>query len=156
YYGIVLHAKGRLLYPDLNVTQYEPSYLNWTREGICHNTLLVDHESPAPGPFTTRSEFTPEVKFFAISGTAYKGTTQTRALLLAPEYLADFFQAGPAPGAAVGQGEVEHPTRCNNGIARGPLPEQQVPRPHVFDWVLHGLGKLYPGNPGAYRPTNAL
>ena len=27
---------------------------------------------------------------------------------------------------------------------------------HTFDWVLHGLGRLYPGNPTAYRSTDAL
>ena len=34
--------------------QYEPTYLNWTREGIGHSTLLLDHRSPEGGPFTTR------------------------------------------------------------------------------------------------------
>lgn len=28
YYSLILHGKGRLLYPDLNVIQYEPTYLN--------------------------------------------------------------------------------------------------------------------------------
>ena len=65
-YNLILHGKGRLLYPDLNVIQYEPSYLNWTREGIAHNTLLVDHQSPSHGPFTTSSELTEDVKYFAI------------------------------------------------------------------------------------------
>jgi hypothetical protein len=26
----------------------------------------------------------------------------------------------------------------------------------TFDWTLHGLGRLYPGNPADYRPTDAL
>jgi hypothetical protein len=128
-YSLILHGKGRLLYPDLNVIQYEPSYLNWTHEGIAHNTLLVDHQSPAHGPFTTRHDFDEDVKHFAIAGTAYPGVRQTRALLLTKQYLADFFQAA----------DTEDP-----------------PRPHVFDWVLHGLGRLYVGNPGAYRPTDSL
>jgi hypothetical protein len=49
YFSIILHGKGHLLYPDLNVIQYEPRWLNWTSEGIGHSTLLIDHESPAPG-----------------------------------------------------------------------------------------------------------
>ena len=56
YYSLILHGKGRLLYPDLNVIQYEPTYLNWTHEGIAHNTLVVDHQSPTPGPFTTKKQ----------------------------------------------------------------------------------------------------
>jgi hypothetical protein len=129
YFSLILHGKGRLLYPDLNVVQYEPTHLNWTREGIAHNTLLVDYQSPAPGPFSTKHEFGDSVSYFAIAGSPYPGIRQTRAVLLTKEYLADFFHAadtGPAPS------------------------------PHVFDWVLHGLGRLYPGNAGAYRPSHAL
>jgi hypothetical protein len=128
-YSLILHGKGRLLYPDLNVVQYEPSYLNWTREGIAHNTLLVDHQSPSHNPFTTRHDFNSDVQYFSISGSAYQGVQQTRAVLLTKQYLADFFQAA----------DTEDPAHT-----------------HVFDWVLHGLGRLYVGNPAAYRPTHAL
>jgi len=127
FYSLVLHGKGRLLYPDLNVIQYEPTYLNWTRQGIAHSTLLVDHHSPEGGPFTTRQDFNDDVKFLAIEGTAFKGVDQARALLLTREYLADVFRAADRAG-----------------------------RERTFDWALHGLGRLYPGNPAAYRPTNAL
>jgi hypothetical protein len=127
YYSLILHGKGRLLYPDLNVIQYEPTYLNWTHEGIAHNTLLVDHQSPRPGKFTTRQDFSSEVKFFAVSGSAFPQVMQTRALLLTPDYLVDIFQASD--------------TRLQE---------------RTFDWVLHGLGRLYPGNPQAYQPTHAL
>ncbi len=127
YFELILHGKGRLLYPDLNVIQYEPTWLNWTHEGIAHNTLVVDRRSPQPGPFTTRHEFTPEAKFFALSGSAFPNVRQTRALLMTPDYLADVFRAADSQG-----------------------------RDRCFDWVLHGLGRLYPGNPAAYRPTDAL
>ena len=79
HYELVLHGKGRLLYPDLNVIQYEPTYLGWTHEGIGHSTLLVDHQSPASGEFTTIHDFTPEVKFFAISGGASKTSSRPAA-----------------------------------------------------------------------------
>jgi hypothetical protein len=127
YFHLILHGKGRLLYPDLNVIQYESPWLNWTHEGIAHNTLLVDHASPRPGPFTTRHEFTPDAKFFAISGSAFEDVRQTRALLLTKEYVIDVFRAADTDG-----------------------------RERTFDWALHGLGRLYPGNPGAYRPTHEL
>ena len=29
-------------------------------------------------------------------------------------------------------------------------------RERTFDWVMHGLGRLYPGNPAAYRPSTDL
>ena len=127
HYELVLHGKGRLLYPDLNVIQYEPTYLSWTREGIGHSTLLVDHQSPASGEFTTSHDFTPEVKFFAINGSAFKNIRQTRRLLMTKEYLADVFHAADQEG-----------------------------QPRTFDWTLHGLGRLYPTNPAAYRRTDAL
>jgi hypothetical protein len=127
YFHLMLHGKGRLLYPDLNLIQYEPTYLNWTHEGIAHNTLLVDQQSPGPGPFTTRQELTPELKFLAVTGSAFAHVRQTRALLLTPNYLADVFHAADTRGTE-----------------------------RTFDWVLHGMGRLYPGNPAAYRPTQAL
>ena len=127
FYSLVLHGKGRLLYPDLNVIQYEPTHLRWTHEGICHSTLLVDQQSPEGGPFTTRQDFGRDLKLFAIQGSAFKGVDQSRTLLLTQEYLADVFHAADRDGHV-----------------------------HVFEWVLHGLGRLFPGNPAAYRPTQAL
>lgn len=127
YYSLIVHGKGRLLYPDVNVVQYEAGHLGWTHDGIAHSTLLVDGQSPTHGPFTTRQDFTPEVKFFAISGTAFAGVAQTRAVLMTQDYLADIFQAEDT------QGEER-----------------------TFDWALHGFGRLYPGHPSAYRPTDAL
>lgn len=124
YFSLILHGKGHLLYPDINVIQYEPRWLNWTAEGIGHSTLLIDHESPAPGKQATRHEFTPEVKFFAIQGSAFDKSVQERALLLTDNYLVDFFRAADTEG-----------------------------RERTFDWVVHGLGRLYPGNPAAYRPS---
>ena len=124
YFSLILHGKGRLLYPDLNVIQYEPRWLNWTAEGIAHSTLLIDYESPSPGKQATRHEFTPEVKFFAVEGSAFERSAQERALLLTENYAVDFFHAADT-GA----------------------------RERTFDCVVHGLGRLYPGNPAAYRPS---
>lgn len=123
YFSLILHGKGHLLYPDLNVIQYEPRWLNWTAEGIGHSTLLIDNESPSAGKQTTRHDFTPEVKFFAVEGSAFERSVQERALLMTDNYLVDFFRAADAGG-----------------------------RERTFDWVVHGLGRLYPGNPAAYRP----
>jgi hypothetical protein len=100
YFSLILHGKGRLLYPDINVIQYEPRWLNWTAEGIGHSTLLIDHESPAPGKQTTRHDFTPEVKFFAIQGSAFERSAQERALLMTDNYLVDFFRAADIGGGS--------------------------------------------------------
>jgi hypothetical protein len=127
YYHLILHGKGRLLYPDLNLVQYEPTYLNWSHEGIAHNTLLVDHQSPRPGPFTTGQDFAPEMKFFAVAGSPFPNIRQTRALLLTRDYVADVFHAADTQRAV-----------------------------RTFDWVVHGLGRLFPGNPAAFQPTQAL
>src|SRR5438093_929006 len=89
--------------------------------------LLLDRQSRRPGPVTTRQDFTPEVKFFAATGRPFAGVTQTRALLVTPQYVADVFRAADDRG-----------------------------RPRTFDWVLHGLGRLFPGNPAAYRSTHEL
>jgi hypothetical protein len=124
YFSIILHGKGHLLYPDLNVIQYEPRWLNWTAEGIGHSTLLIDHDSPAPGKQATRHDFTPDVKFFAIEGSAFERSVQERALLMTDSYLVDFFRATDTQG-----------------------------QERTFDWVIHGLGRLYPGNPADYRPS---
>jgi hypothetical protein len=63
------------------VDGYEPRWLNWTAEGIAHSTLLIDNESPSPGKQATRHDFTPEVKFFAVEGSAFERSVQERALL---------------------------------------------------------------------------
>lgn len=127
YFSLILHGKGRLLYPDLNVIQYEPRWMNWTAEGIGHSTLLIDHESPAPGKHSTCQDFASEAKFFAIEGTAFDRSTQSRAVFVTDAYVVDIFRAADTGG-----------------------------RERTFDWVVHGLGRLYPGEPRTYRPTSDL
>ncbi|HVR87210.1 MAG TPA: right-handed parallel beta-helix repeat-containing protein [Planctomycetota bacterium] len=127
YFSLILHGQGRLLYPDLNVIQYEPRWLNWTAEGIGHSTLLIDHESPAPGAFETRHDFAPEVKFFAVEGSSFERSTQSRSLFMTDSYVADVFRAADTDG-----------------------------HERTFDWVVHGLGRLYPGEPRAYRKSDDL
>ena len=56
-FHLILHGAGRLLYPTIQLIQYEPNYMNWTREGHSCKTLLVDHQTPRAGPCTTRQEF---------------------------------------------------------------------------------------------------
>ena len=90
---IVMHAGGRLLYPDLNCIQYEPPSINWTANSVAHNTLVVDRGKTANAPFTYSHDFTPDVKFLATTASCYPGVLQTRALALTREYLLDVFWA---------------------------------------------------------------
>src|SRR5262245_31715602 len=90
---IVMHAGGRLLYPDLNCVQYESPSINWTANSVAHNTLVVDRGKTANAPFTYRHDFTPEVKFLATTASCYPGVLETRALALTREYLLDLFWA---------------------------------------------------------------
>ena len=111
-YQIVLHGKGRLLYPDINVWNYEDDKaVGWTHRSIAHNTLVVDGASNVPAPYAQRHDFSPEVKFVAAPGQPFekqggigssnavgpqswpKKVVLSRALFLAKEYLVDFFWA---------------------------------------------------------------
>jgi hypothetical protein len=114
---IVMHAGGRLLYPDLNCIQYESPSINWTASSVAHNTLVVDRGKTASAPFTHRHEFTPEVKFLATTASCYPGVLQTRALALTRECLLDVFWAGSElPHTydwvlhAIGKLHLENPT----------------------------------------------
>ncbi|HGE70833.1 TPA: hypothetical protein ENX78_08370 [Candidatus Poribacteria bacterium] len=90
---IIMHAGGRLLYPDMNCIQYEPPSINWTASSVAHNTLVVDRGKTANAPFTYRHSFCPEIKFLATTASCYPGVIQTRVLALTSEYLFDAFWA---------------------------------------------------------------
>ena len=93
-FELVLWGKGRLLYPDWNAQQYEPFEYGWTRNGWAHSTLIVDQANPKGGASTNRHEFSEDAKFLATTSTEiYPDLTQTRAFILAREYLLDFFWA---------------------------------------------------------------
>ncbi len=113
---IIMHAGGRLLYPDMNCIQYEPSSINWTASSVAHNTLVVDRGKTANAPYKYRHSFNPEVKFLATTASCYPGVLQTRALALTPEYLLDLFWAdSELPHTydwvlhAIGKLYMEHP-----------------------------------------------
>jgi len=117
-FGIMLHGAGRLLYPDFNAIQYEDNTIGWTRNTVCHSTLMVDEEDTANAPLAVRHEFTPELKFLATSAEGvFDGVAQTRALLLSDRYLLDLF-------AASGK------------------------YPRVYDYLLHSMGKPQPVTSG--------
>lgn len=90
---IIMHAGGRLLYPDMNCIQYEAPSINWTANTVAHNTLVVDCGKTANSPYKYRHEFNNEVKFLATTASCFPGVKQTRVLALTSEYLLDMFWA---------------------------------------------------------------
>ena len=113
---ILLHAAGRLLYPDFDPIQYESANVNWTRSTIAHNTLVVDRGNTQDSASSYRRDFAPEVKFLATTASCYEGVLQTRALALTREYLLDLFCAdSDVPHTydwvvhAIGRLQWEHP-----------------------------------------------
>ena len=126
-FSISLHGAGRLFYPDYNALQYENASVGWTRNSVCHNTLIVDEGETQDAELTAlRYEFSPEVKFLASSADGvFESVDQTRALLLTKEYLLDVFHAAS-------------------------------PVPHTYDYVLHSFGRVEPETPDAFEPTQSL
>ncbi|MCJ8330043.1 MAG: alginate lyase family protein, partial [Lentisphaeria bacterium] len=128
-YEIILHAKGRLIYPDVDVIQYENrSAIGWTAKTIAHNSLVVDGGNAMGAPFTYRNDFSDAVKFVSVTGAPYqkkglsmdaaigsrtypKNVQLSRALFLTSDYMVDLFWAKSA-------------------------------KEHVYDWALHGMGRL--------------
>ena len=129
--SLMFHANGRLLYPDMNVIQYEPQHIGWTRHGIGHNLVLVDRIGPWGGPQEIRHMFTPELKFVAVTADPSAQVNrfmkklevwETRALLLTREYLLDLFWLS-----------------------------SQTEKNREYTWVLHGLGQLNSDDIGYFR-----
>ena len=113
---ILMHAGGRLLYPDFDPIQYESANVNWTRSSIAHNTLIVDRGNTMNSESKYRHDFAPEVKFLATTASCYQDVLQTRALALTREYLLDLFWADSSvPHTydwvvhAIGRLQWEHP-----------------------------------------------
>lgn len=126
-FAICLHGANRLFYPDCNSSQYENPNVGWTRNTICHNTMIVDEQETRDAtPTAVRYAFTPEVKFLAISADrVYESVAQTRALMLTREYLLDLFTARSAV-------------------------------PHTYDYLLHSFGKPKPVAPAAFAASTVL
>jgi hypothetical protein len=128
-YQIVLHGCGRLLYPDINTWNYEDDKaVGWTHRSIAHNTLVVDGASNVPAPYTQRHEFSPEVKFVAAQGRPFE-------------------KPGDIGASAVGPQVWPKKVVLSRALF---LTKEYLadffwatsPTEHVFDWALHGSGRL--------------
>ncbi|MCJ8331929.1 MAG: hypothetical protein MJH11_18355, partial [Lentisphaeria bacterium] len=154
---LIFHAKGRLIYPDIDVQQYEPRKIRWTHDAVCHNTVLVNRKQPE-GSFNglgkyqkLRKDFNNDLKFTAVTGDPYDENwnnnplspdstwkrpeampwiLQTRALILTEDYLFDVFDIR-------NQGREKDKTR-------------------EYIWFLHGFGRLSTDYESALNNKNAL
>ncbi|HUS92446.1 MAG TPA: heparinase II/III family protein [Phycisphaerae bacterium] len=126
-FSICLHGAGRLIYPDYNAIQYENQAIGWTRNSVCHNTLVVDEQDTQDAaPTGIRHEFSPEVKYLATSASGvFEGVEQTRVLLLTGEYLLDVFDA---------RSDV----------------------PHTYDYLLHSFGQVRAVGKAEFAPSRAM
>jgi hypothetical protein len=97
FFQIVMHAHGRLIYPDLITASgsYEQHPYVFARRSCGHNTLAIDDRDLESGDYTMKGDFSPELKFTVSAGKTKtaKGdmASLSRSLFLTREYLADFF-----------------------------------------------------------------
>lgn len=150
-FGIILHARGFLMYPDLDQVNYEPRTISCTESSINHNTLTIDGQNSgentpgtpwskydplqikgmhrtdlARGIHTTyRTSFEPERKFLAMRGEFQEGVWLERVLCLTREYLFDVFRA-------------------------------ESPINHTYDWAMRGFGRASADLPDAFVPSMDL
>jgi hypothetical protein len=96
FFQIVMHAHGRLIYPDLITASgsYEQHPYVFARRSCGHNTLAIDDRDLESGDYTMKGDFSPELKFTVSAGKTKtaKGdmASLSRSLFLTREYLADF------------------------------------------------------------------
>jgi len=102
--SIILFVNGHLWLPDCEAkTSAEHAFSSLTqrqlnRSTVCHNTLIVDNRSQRfPGSRLDLIEFTntPSLKRATIAdrhGRLYPGVQQCRTLIVAPDFVFDFFQ----------------------------------------------------------------
>jgi len=129
-FQLILSGKGRLLYPQFTVVNYEPRPYQWTEHPIGHNTVVIDgahflppHEQDVER--TERHAFHPTAKFVAATGSVAKGVLQTRAVVMTREYVADLFALSSK-------------------------------EPHTYDWALHGIGRLRVSDSREFGPSDDL
>ncbi|MCJ8331516.1 MAG: hypothetical protein HRT89_23275, partial [Lentisphaeria bacterium] len=78
-YSMALHAKGRMIYPDIDVMQYEnDKKWGWTHRTIAHNSLTVDGANMRRAKYNTRHLFNDAVKIVAVDGGPYQKKAEYR------------------------------------------------------------------------------
>jgi hypothetical protein len=112
---IDLFGKGNMLAPDFGTPSYgHPLYLQWYKQSISHNTVVVDgvSQKQSDGKLDTFVDSSYLKVMSAEANQAYEGVELKRTLMLQDEYAIDWFTA------------------------------QDTEKEHQYDWVLHGLGEF--------------
>lgn len=113
--GLVLHGLGTVLAPDAGSIKYRvPAHVEYFKQSIAHNVLVVDGQSqertpPPPLKAFVGGERVQLVR--AATSDAYPGVAMERTLLLTDDYLVDVF-------------------RAESGAE------------HTYDWVYHNPGQF--------------
>ena len=164
---ILLHGKGRLLYPEWLQKQYEHGgKVGWNMQRVSKNTMMIDGRTGTVGYSTSRHSYDPEVKFVSIRCCPYLEGEMERCLMLTREYLLDVFRAktqdhayNPRRFRGIGRcrywdsnqtlakGRVHH---LGMSITTDPVP---MPESHTFDYLLHGIGLQFQDAPSLYKPS---
>jgi hypothetical protein len=111
--SLVLSGLGHTLAPDSGSIKYRvPAHVEYFKQSIAHNTIVVDRESQRPSPAALLEAFasSPLLQVArASTEAAYPGVRLERTLLLTDDYLIDIAQAASD-------------------------------RAHTYDWVLRNIG----------------
>ncbi len=113
--GLVFSGLNQTLIPDSGSIRYRvPSHVEYFKQSVAHNVLVVNGRSQEPCPPPTLHAFvgSPSLQVaMASTSEAYPSVRLSRTLLLTDDYLIDIFET---------ESEVKH----------------------TYDWVLRSLGTL--------------
>ena len=168
---LLLHGAGRLLYPDWEATCYEPAWpIGWGSKRLSSNTLVIDGRDGLASSSTWRHSFAPEVKFASARCHPYLEAEVERALMLTHEYLLDIINARVLPkpadrdefnrlggsvywdgNASLSEDLIVHPGQNRyDSYWRA----RKMPKSHTFDYMLHGIGRQFPGAGDLYHESS--
>ncbi|RME80070.1 MAG: hypothetical protein D6775_17020 [Caldilineae bacterium] len=123
--GLVFHGLDTVLAPDAGSIKYRmPAHLEYFKQSVAHNLVLVDGRSQAHTPPPKLRGFAAGEALQMVRATtdkAYPGVSLERTLLLTDDYLVDIVHA------------------------RGD-------RAHTYDWVYHNQGRFASGDL-SFRPV---
>lgn len=164
---IMMHGKGRLLYPEWLPTQYEnANKVGWNSRRVSKNTMVINGKDGAYSHSITRFSFDPEVKFISVRCTPYIQGEMERAVMFTGQYALDVFRGNvldkPVPqermqsmggsrywsyDADLATNSFHHAGMTIRNVKR------KMPEEYTFDYMLHGIGRQFPDDPSLYKSS---